>query len=280
MTSHRGGRSLRCHHCGAARPAATACEACGGKNLIAVGEGTERVAAALRARLPGVAVLRFDRDTTQRKGSLERLLAQVRDGHAQVLVGTQMLAKGHDFPRLTLVGVVNADHGLFSSDFRAAERMAQLVTQVAGRAGRGQTPGEVLLQTRHPDHPLLRTLVRDGYEAFAAAALAERAAAAMPPHGYLALLQAESPQAAAPGAFLDAALAAAEALRADGVAFWGPAPAPLERRAGRSRAQLLVHAERRGPLHRLLTAWIPLLAELPQARRVRWAIDVDPQDLT
>ncbi|MES1945056.1 primosomal protein N' [Salinisphaera sp. PC39] len=277
LTLHRGGRRLDCHHCGAQRSPPAVCEHCGGKELIAVGEGTERVAAALRARFPDVRLARFDRDAVAAKGRLEDLLAEVRSGAARLLVGTQMLAKGHDFPDLSLVGVVNADHGLFSADFRAFERMAQLVTQVAGRAGRGDRAGEVVLQTRHPDHPLLRRLLESGYDAFAEAMLAEREAVGLPPFGHLALLQAEAPGAEAPARFLDAA--ADLAGDAAGVELWGPAPAPMERRAGRYRFHLLLRAGRRGDLHRFLDAWLPRLAELPGARRVRWAIDVDPQDL-
>ncbi len=279
MTLHRGGRHLRCHHCGAARPAPPQCEGCGGETLIAVGEGTERVAAALRSRLPAARIARFDRDTTARRGSLERMLASVAAGTTDVLVGTQMLAKGHDFPNLTFVGVINADHGLFSADFRAFERMAQLVTQVAGRAGRGERPGEVLLQTRHPDHPLLGTLVRSGYDAFANAALAERESAGLPPYGHLALVQAEAPDADAPTRFLAAASGLASPAAGDAVAIWGPAPAPLERRAGRFRAHLLIHAASRAPLHRFLRAWLPAAGGLREARRVRWSVDVDPQEL-
>lgn len=279
MTVYRGGRSLRCHHCGSARPADTVCESCGGDNLVAAGEGTERVTSALRAQLPGVAVARFDRDTTTGKGKLEQLLSQVRAGDIQVLVGTQMLAKGHDFPNLTFVGVINADHGLFSSDFRAFERMAQLVTQVAGRAGRGATTGEVMLQTRHPDHPMLHTLVHSGYDAYARAALSERADASLPPFGHLALLTAESPQQESPYTFLDAAIRHGETLSNNNVAFWGPAPAPLERRAGRYRAHLLIHAEKRPALHRFLETWTPQLSGLSEASKVRWSLDVDPQDL-
>lgn len=279
MTLHRGGRHLCCHHCGAQQPPPRACENCGGQELVAVGEGTERIAAALRGLFPGVPMARFDRDTLTQKGSMEKRLQEVRDGKIRLLVGTQMLAKGHDFPDLSFVGVVNSDHGLFSADFRALERMAQLVTQVAGRAGRGQRPGEVVLQTRHPDHPLLGLLISQGYHAFAQAALAERQSAGLPPHGYLALLQAESPQPGFPPAFLDAAAQAAYDLNMPDVELWGPVPAPMERRAGRTRGHLLVRAPSRALLHKLLHGWIPVLEKLPLARRVRWAIDVDPQDL-
>lgn len=279
MTLHRGGRKLCCHHCGGQRPPPLVCGNCGGKQLVAVGEGTERIAGALRAQFPGVPMARFDRDSVSRKGSFERQLAQVQSGELRLLVGTQMLAKGHDFPDLTLVGVVNADHGLFAADFRAFERMAQLVTQVAGRAGRGARAGEVLLQTRHPEHPLLNLLVGGGYHPFARAALAERESGGLPPYGFLALLRAESPQSASPPAFLDAAAQAAREFNMPEVELWGPVPAPMERRAGRVRGQLLLRAEKRSDLHRLLRVWIPVLERLPLARRVRWSVDVDPQDL-
>lgn len=277
LTLHRGGRRLDCHHCGARHAPPEACDQCGGRKLIAVGEGTERIAAALRTRFPEVRLARFDRDAVAGKGRLEALLGEVRDGKTRLLVGTQMLAKGHDFPNLSLVGVVNADHGLFSADFRAFERMAQLVTQVAGRAGRGARAGEVVLQTHHPDHPLLRRLLKSGYDAFAEAMLAEREAVGLPPFGHLALLQAEAPRVEAPAGFLDDA--AGLAANAGGVELWGPAPAPMERRAGRYRFHLLVRSGLRSPLHRFLDAWLPRVAALPAARKVRWALDVDPQDL-
>lgn len=279
MTSHRGGRYLCCHHCGARRGPPQSCENCSGEELVAVGEGTERIAGALRGLFPNVPMARFDRDTLTQKGSIQARLKEVAEGKIRLLVGTQMLAKGHDFPNLTLVGVVNCDHGLFSADFRAFENMAQLVTQVAGRAGRGKRAGEVLLQTRHPDHPLLNVLMRDGYHAFARAALTEREHSGLPPHGFLALLRAESPQASSPPAFLDAAAQAAYDLNMPEVELWGPVPAPMERRAGRIRWQLLLRAEHRNHLHRLLRQWIPALEQHSLARKVRWAVDVDPQDL-
>jgi primosomal protein N' (replication factor Y) len=228
---------------------------------------------------PGAGVARVDRDSTRRKGSLEKILAEVRQGTRRLLIGTQMLAKGHDFPNVTLVGVLDADQGLFSADFRASERMAQLITQVAGRAGRAERAGEVLIQTLKPDHPLLVHLVREGYASFAAAALAERRSAGLPPYAALALLRAEAPGADAPKAFLEAALNRLAAGRAAGVTLLGPAPAPMERRAGRYRAHLLLQATQRASLQKLLAAALPELDELKEARRVRWSIDVDPVSL-
>ena len=190
-----------------------------------------------------------------------------------------MLAKGHHFPRVTLVGVLDVDGGLFSADFRATERMAQLLVQVAGRAGRGERPGQVWIQTRYPDNPLLRTLVRDGYAAFAREALAERAAAAMPPYSHQALLRADATDMKHAEAFVEAAVHAARAQAVRGVELWGPVPAPMTRRAGRHRVHLLLQAAQREPLHRLLRGVVPQFAALPQARRVRWSVDVDPVDL-
>ena len=277
LTLHGGGARLQCHHCGAAEAAPPRCPSCGAKELIALGAGTERVAGALRSRFPDVRIARFDRDSVARKGRLESQLADVASGATQLLVGTQMLAKGHDFARLTCVGVLDVDGGLFSADFRAAEHMAQLVTQVAGRAGRADLAGEVWLQTRHPEHPLLHRLLAGGYDAFASAALSERRDAALPPFGHLALLRAEAHDLQSPQEFLTQAAATIN-VNAD-IACWGPVPAPMQRRAGRYRAHLLLHATRRARLHPALDHWQRVLGELPGARRVRWSIDVDPQDL-
>lgn len=277
LTLHGGLSRLQCHHCGAIDIAPKRCPSCNSEQLMALGAGTERVAGALRSRFPDVTIARFDRDSMARKGRLEAQLADVASGQTQLMVGTQMIAKGHDFARLTCVGVLDVDGGLFSADFRAAEHMAQLVTQVAGRAGRGNLPGEVWLQTRHPDHPLLQRLLAGGYNGFASAALAERREAGLPPYGYLALLRAEAHGQAAPMDFL---IAAAHMIAQDAhLACWGPVPAPMQRRAGRFRAQLLLHAQERAHLHPALDHWQCHLPELPQARQVRWSIDVDPQDL-
>ncbi len=279
MTLHAGQRRLRCHHCGVDRPAPPACPECGAAELLPVGHGTERIEEVLAERFPDVERVRIDRDSTRRKGALAEKLESARSGHARILVGTQMLAKGHHFPGVTLVGIIDADQGLFSADFRAGERMAQLVTQVAGRAGRADRPGEVLLQTHHPDHPLLQTLVTAGYAAFAEATLSERQAAGWPPFSHLALLRAEAATAAPPSTFLEEARATAQSLGAKGVYLLGPVPAPMERRAGRFRAQLLLQAERRTDLHRLLNQLAPALENLKSGRRVRWSLDVDPVDM-
>ncbi len=279
QTWHRGWRKLVCHHCGSQRPVPSGCPACGAADLHPLGQGTERLEEVLAARFPRHPLVRIDRDTTAARGSVERLLERVRKGGAGLLVGTQMLAKGHHFPGVALVAMVDVDGGLFSADYRAAERTAQLVVQVAGRAGRGAHPGEMILQTRYPEHPLLQTLVRGGYDAFAEEALAERKAAELPPFSRQALLRAAAARMETAEEFLRQAAAAAQSQGESGLVLWGPVPAPMSRRAGRYRAQLLLQGARRDVLQRVLRALMPRLQRLPEAGRVRWSLDVDPLDL-
>jgi primosomal protein N' (replication factor Y) len=279
MTLHQRSRELRCHHCGSQRRVDSHCPACGSSELIGIGEGTQRIEQALLERFPAETVLRIDRDSTRRRGRLEQALADAEAGKARILLGTQMLAKGHHFPQVTLVAILDADQGLFSTDFRASERMAQLIIQVAGRAGRADRRGEVLIQTHHPDHPLLRQLVTEGYPAFARAALQERRDAGLPPYASIAVLRAEATAAGAPEEFLDRARVLAAPCTDADTQLWGPVAAPMQRRAGRYRAQLLVQASDRAPLQRLLRQWVEQLNGIKSARRVRWSIDVDPLDL-
>jgi primosomal protein N' (replication factor Y) (superfamily II helicase) len=279
MTYYARSGRLRCHHCGAERPRPPRCPECGGEELHPVGQGTERVEQGLRQRFPDVGIVRIDRDTTRRKGSMDALLTEVSSGQGRILIGTQMLAKGHHFPGVTLVGILDADQGLFSADFRAPERMAQLIVQVAGRAGRAEKPGTVLIQTQVPDHPLLRLLVEQDYARFATATLKERQEAGLPPFSHMALLRAEAVNPQMPNDFLEAARQLAERLGHEGVWLMGPVPAPMERRAGRSRAQLLLQAENRQALQRLLAVWAPQLETLKSGRKARWSLDVDPVEL-
>jgi len=280
LVLHHGAKQLRCHHCGAERPLISVCVACGSTALHAIGAGTERVESAIGQQFPAAQVLRIDRDTTRRRGELERRLDLARAGDAEILIGTQMLSKGHDFPNVTLVGVLNADQGLYGIDFRADERLFQLLMQVAGRAGRAEKPGEVIIQTWHPTHPLFAAVVAHDYTRFAEAALAQRREADYPPFSFLAMLRAESPRASAPLQFLERAHALAQQLpKANGITLADPLPAPMPRRAGRHRAQLLVQAKRREALHRFLDAWLAQIETLGEAKRVRWSLDVDPVDL-
>ena len=279
MTLHHHNKRLQCHHCGHERQAPSVCPECGHEELFSPGAGTERIEQALTECLPDISISRIDRDTTRRKGELNDKLAKAHSGESQILIGTQMLAKGHDFPNVTLVGILNTDQGLFSADFRGTEHMAQLIIQVAGRAGRAEKPGEVLIQTHHPDHPLLQTLLHQGYEGFAKAALAERKMARFPPYAHLVVLRTEASRKEACMDFLNEARARLQPLSSASVEAYGPLPAPMEKRAGRYRAQLILQSEQRKDLHQLLKQWIPGLGKQKTASRVRWSLDIDPQDM-
>ena len=276
LTVHHAANKLRCHHCGAERPLPAQCPTCG-YAVKPVGQGTERIEETLAGIFPNAPLARLDRDVVRHHADLTAVVARVESGEARILVGTQMVTKGHDFPDVSLVVVLNADQGLFSTDFRAAERLAQTIVQVAGRAGRAQRRGEVLIQTEYPEHPLLRSLLAKGYDGFAVAALAEREQAAWPPYARLAALRASGTTPTAASEFLSAARRSAPTMRA--VKLLGPAPSAMAKRAARWHAQLLVECATRGPLHAFLDAWLPRVAELPDARRVRWVIDVDPLEI-
>ena len=290
MTVHAHGRRLQCHHCGFRQPAPPACPDCASLALQPQGSGTERIEELLAEKFADVPVVRIDRGNTRRRDALQKHFEEL-GARPGILVGTQMLAKGHDLPNLTLVGVVGIDEGLFSADFRASEKLAQLLVQVAGRAGRAERAGTVLLQTHHPEHPLLQTLIAGGYHAFATAELALREAAGFPPFAHLALLRAEAQHAEPPLQFLAAAkeLFLLPATRGEGarradegqshIELHGPLPAPMPRRGGWHRSQLLLSSPGRRTLHAALDAAIPQLYELPEARKIRWSLDVDPVDL-
>jgi primosomal protein N' (replication factor Y) len=277
LTYHESDQRLLCHYCGATRALDTQCPNCQHPKLYLSGQGTERVKEQLQKAFPSARILRIDSDSTRRKNAMDTILECIRKGEADILVGTQMLAKGHHFPKVTLVGVIDIDGSLYGIDFRATERMAQLLVQVAGRAGRADEPGEVIIQTYHPDHPLLTRLIRQGYASFAQAALEERQQAQFPPYTRFALLRAEASSAKPAMDFLNQAKTQAQTLNGDTVELWGPVPAPMEKRAGWYRAQLLLQAAQREGLHRLLFQWLPTLPSL--TNKVRWSLDVDPQDL-
>ncbi|HZX79972.1 MAG TPA: primosomal protein N', partial [Lysobacter sp.] len=279
MTVHAKGRRLQCHHCGAGKRAPDACPDCGGLALQPQGAGTEKLEETLAARFPQVPVVRIDKGTTRNRDALAGHIETLGDGPG-ILVGTQMLAKGHDLPGLTLVAVVGIDEGLFSADFRAPEKLAQLLVQVAGRAGRAEAPGDVLLQTHHPEHPLLHTLLTGGYAQFADEELALREHAQFPPFAHMAMFRAEARDMDIANAFLVQARAHLEATAPGAVlTTHGPLPAPMPRRAGYQRAQLVVSSNARPALHAALDDALPSIRELPEARRVRWSLDVDPVDL-
>ena len=277
MTIHAASGQLRCHHCGTQKALAWACTHCGGER-IAVGAGTQRVTDELTALFPTARIARLDRDIASRKGALAEVLAEVEQGDTQILVGTQMLTKGHDFPRVTMVGVLNADQGLLGTDFRSNERLAQTLLQVAGRAGRREQPGEVLIQTHHPTHPLLSCLIQQDYTAFAELALAERHETHWPPFSHLVVWRAQADARAPAIQFLQRVAGEARS-EAGPVRTLGPAPAVMERRGGKHRAQLLFHCSQRAPLHDLVSELLGVARSWPETRRVRWSIDVDPAEL-
>ncbi len=280
MVFYRKRDLLLCHHCGAGRRPPLRCSGCG-SGLSAIGQGTERLEDELQERFPDFPVARMDRDNVRGRRRLEDILSGIRERHYRILIGTQMLTKGHDFPSLGLVGVIDADQGLFAQEFRGPERLAQTLVQVAGRAGRRKAPGLLLVQTRMPDHPLLRQLLKEGYPGFAGTALELRRQSGWPPFAYLAMLRANAPEAAAASQFLEQAKASVPQPDVMGahVEVLGPAPALMERRRDRSHSHLLVRSVSRARIQDFLGRWIPAVRDLPRTRKVSWSLDVDPAEI-
>ena len=272
----RQGR-LRCHHCGHEEKIVRQCPSCGNPELHATGHGTQRLEETLAVQFPGARILRVDRDSTRRKNALTEMLEAVHADEVDILVGTQMLAKGHDFPNLTLVGVIDTDSALFSPDFRAAERLFAQLMQVAGRAGRAEKPGEVLIQTAFPDHVLFNALRQQDYNAYAAALLQEREMTQFPPYSYMALLRAEASDFRLVQQFLQQAADSARGIHPD-VMVYDPVRPTMERLKGMERGQLLLQADSRQHLQILLRHWVPELRANKLASKIRWAVDVDPLD--
>ena len=273
LVLHAADRRLRCHHCGAEEAIPRSCPTCGNVDLKAMGRGTQRVEETLAARFPGARIVRIDRDSARRRVELVRMLEGLRAGVGDILVGTQLLAKGHDFPRLTFVGVLNADAALLSTDYRSAERLYAVLAQVAGRAGRRRERGEVMVQTRYPDHPLFQALIQHDFARFADSQLDERRRAGFPPYLFEAALRAEAAQLARALAFLRAARARVEPP--DTVRVFDPVPNVITRRAGWERAQLVMQSGSRPVLQDYLARLSAALFDEP-ARSVRWHLDVDP----
>ena len=234
---------------------------------------------SLQALFPGEEIVRIDRDSTRKKGSLQMLLEKIHNQEANLLIGTQMLSKGHHFSNLTLVAVIDADGGLYGTDFRAVERMAQLLVQVSGRAGRAEVQGEVVIQTHHPENPLLQLLLSKGYSAFSEALLKDREMALLPPYSHVALLRAEAVQRDQPLRFLETIKQFLKPKATNSVNILGPVPAPMEKRAGRYRAQLLLQSEERAALHKVCQPLVQHLMQHPMTKRVRWSLDIDPQEM-
>ena len=274
-TLHQKQQLLICHHCGSQKRVPKQCPTCGSIRIAPVGQGTEQLELRISELFPDVSVVRIDRDSTRKKGELAKLLQEITDKKHQLLIGTQMLAKGHHFPDVTLVAVLDGDGALFSFDFRASENMAQLLIQVAGRAGRASKPGKVLVQTNYPDHPLLQDLVHNGYQHFAKQALIERKQALLPPFSFQALFRAEANYPSYPEKFLRHLTE----LQIINCQFAGPVPAAMEKKAGKFRYHLILQAKSRKELHRAI---LQLLAAIPHnewQKKVRWSLDVDPIDL-
>jgi primosomal protein N' (replication factor Y) len=277
LTMHREPPAMRCHHCGHLESLPASCPQCGNVDLMPQGFGTQRLERTLAKTFPHARILRVDRDSTRAKNAFASMRTQIAEESVDVMIGTQMLAKGHDFPRLTLVGVLGADNALYSADFRATERLSALLTQVAGRAGRAGLPGTVIVQTDFPTHPVFHALTSHDYDRFATELLAERAMAQLPPVAHVALLLAEAHHRIEVDAFLAHAHAAARAIdgKANGVTIFSPVPAVLARRAGFERGQLVVQSRDRAELHRFVSRWREAMTGAP-SKRVRVALDIDP----
>lgn len=277
LVLHLADRRLRCHHCGFENGIPRACPSCGNQDIHPFGRGTQRLETTLQERFPEARILRVDRDSAKSRKQWEALAEKIHAGEADILVGTQMLAKGHDFPRLTLVGVTGADAALFAADWRAPERLFAQLMQVGGRAGRAELPGEVLIQTEHPEHPLYGALQQHDFAAFAASQLEERRSAGFPPYSYQVMLRAEAPEMGPALEYLAQARALGADLNGNGpVLLYDPVPMRMARRANLERAQLLAESTSRPALQVFLAEWRPLLEGIKAPSRLRWHLEVDP----
>jgi len=280
LTLHRRVNRMRCHHCGYEGQLQTHCASCQSEEMVDVGEGTQRVEDAIALRFPQASLLRIDRDSTSRKGELAEVLEQARSGAADILVGTQLITKGHDFPNVGMVGILDADQGLYSTDFRASEALFQQILQVSGRAGRRGDVGRVFIQTHFPDNPFFAKVINHDFIGFSKSLIEERKAAQFPPFGFFALLRAESPHQAQALQFLRKARHDMQPL--DGVRLMDAVPAPMERRAGKFRAQLLLCSNQRSALNHTLALWLHEISTNKESKKlansVRWSLDIDPLD--
>jgi primosomal protein N' (replication factor Y) len=278
MIYHRSPAHLQCHHCDAHRNIPVRCAQCHAAALQPIGLGTQRLEETLAKHFPDIPVIRVDRDNTRRKGAMQNLLEQIHTQQKAILLGTQMLAKGHHFPQVTLVGIVDADSGLFSTDFRAAEQMGQLLMHVAGRAGRAEKPGTVVIQTHYPEHPLLQTLIKKGYHFFAQTLLSEREQAVLPPFSYFAIFRAEAYTQENAHHFLQSIKAMCPEST-DALTILGPVPALIAKRKGLHCQHLLVKTNKRGVLQTMLKTILSRLEALSIHHSVKWVLDVDPVEV-
>ncbi len=279
MTFYKNRNILKCHHCLKEEKVPEICPTCNSDKFLWLGEGTQRIENKLKEIFPDTAITRIDRDSTRKKNSLEEKLNDIHAGKHQIIIGTQMLSKGHDFPNVTLVGILNVDHGLFSTDFRATERLAQLLVQVAGRAGRSAKKGKVLLQTYLPEHPLLNCLLAEGYAAFSKEALKIRKECAFPPYTFMLMVRARANNMDLTQNFLQDVKSILVKNNLRGVTIYGPIPALMERKAGMYQSQLIVFAQHRKSIQLNLANWTQAITARPLAKRVRWDIEVDPLEM-
>ena len=279
LTLHQKEGVLRCHHCGSSYKILTTCPKCGGQDMLPSGFGTERLETGLTKLFPGINLIRVDSDSTRKKGSMDKILEEIVTGESKILIGTQMLTKGHHFPDVTLVVIVNADSGLYSSDFRASEYLSQLIIQVAGRAGRALKPGKILIQTHNPEHHLLQNLIRDGYPGFVTSVLEERKEAFLPPFGYIALIRSEGKTRTLVHDFLGLLRDYGISLKIPNIHLLGPIPATIERKRNNYNAELLIQSSDRVALHKLLPSLLNFIEKSPLTKRIKWSLDVDPVEV-
>ena len=280
MTFYKNKNILKCHHCLREEKVPEHCPTCNSNKFLWLGEGTQRIEKKLTEIFPNTTITRIDRDSTRKKDALEKKLGEISAGEFQIIIGTQMLSKGHDFPNVTLVGILNVDHGLFSSDFRATERLAQLLVQVSGRAGRSSKKGKVLLQTYLPEHPLLNCLLAQGYAAFSKEALKIRKECALPPYTYMLMIRARANHMSVTQNFLQDIKNIMQKDAIKGITIYGPIPAIMERKAGMYQSQLIIFAQHRKTIQNNLRNWAQTFTQRPLAKRVRWDIEVDPLEMS
>jgi primosomal protein N' (replication factor Y) len=279
MTYYKKRNILKCHHCLREERVPTSCPSCNSEDLLQLGEGTQRIETKLNELFPSSTIARIDRDSTSKKDALQDMLDEIQAGKHQIIIGTQMLSKGHDFPNVTLVGILNVDHGLFSTDFRATERLAQLIVQVSGRAGRSKKKGKVLLQTYLPEHPLLNCLLSQGYGAFSKEALKIRKECALPPYTSMLLIRARANQIDMTQNFLQGVKNLISKYQLPALTIHGPIPALMERKAGMYQSQLILFSQHRKSIQQNLANWTTDITALPLAKRIRWNIEVDPLEI-
>jgi primosomal protein N' (replication factor Y) (superfamily II helicase) len=278
-TYHKAKNLLVCHHCDSHRKSIKHCPECE-EELLLLGHGTERIEEVLAELFPKATISRIDRDTTRKKNAMNDYLEKIHSGEIDILVGTQMLAKGHHFPNVTLTGIVDADRGLFSTDFRASERLAQLFMQVSGRTGRGDKEGTVVVQTYNPEHPLFKQLIEHGYNYFSENLLQERKHSLLPPYSYMAFLRAEAHNGNDAKRFINDAMKQLTILTENALQLFGPIPAIIEKRSGRYRYQLIIQSSNRKALHSHIDKWLDQLDMMKSGKKVRWSLDIDPQDMS